>query len=196
MAESQYPTQIEVARLIDAVQRLGHAAIHAQRSLATEKTRRPGTIGLLELVSGNGIANFTQREKASFHNAIEQLFGQLLSRDDLHQIPRQQADFIERDDDLGAKGLAEHVFRGLRRLIQDFRKLPPLPLRDAGECQSLLALCRSRETSTMRWFGNSRRIGRLPSDKTQCMTFDCGSRPRLIVARLLQIVEQPRLDRP
>ena len=43
MAESQDPAQIEIARLVDAVQGLGQAAVQPQRGVAAEEAPRTGS---------------------------------------------------------------------------------------------------------------------------------------------------------
>ena len=53
MAESQDPAQVEVARLVNAVQGLGQAAVQPQRGIAAEEAPRTGAVGLLELVPRN-----------------------------------------------------------------------------------------------------------------------------------------------
>ena len=58
------------------------------------------------------------------------------------------------------------------------------------------ALRRCRDTSTRRWLGSSRRIGRRPQRQDPVHDVDRRDRPPLIDADLLQVVKQPGLDRP
>ena len=129
-AESLDPALVEIAPLVNAVQGDGQAWFSRSTASPRKKSRGAGAVGLLEMVAGNGVADLAQGEKSPLHDAVEQLLDQLLAGDDFHEVLRQQADFIERGDDLGAKAVAEAVLGRLGRRAQDFRQLPPLPFRN------------------------------------------------------------------
>ena len=170
-AEALDPALVEIAPLVNAVQGDGQAAVQPQHGVAAEEVAGAGTVGLLEMVAGNGVADLAQGEKSPLHDPVEQFLDQFLPRDDFDQVLRQQADFIQRGGDLGAKALAETV---LGRLALPRPGLPRAAAaadrKSAREGSRRWALRRCRDTSTRRWLGSSRRIGRRPSDKIHCMT--------------------------
>ena len=57
VAETKNPAAIEIARLVDAVERARQAAVRAEGRFAAKKAPRPGAVGLLEIIPRNSVAD-------------------------------------------------------------------------------------------------------------------------------------------
>ena len=169
VAETQDPAKVEVGRFVDAVQGVGQAAIHPQGGVAAEEAPGPEQSGSLSWFREMASRTSPEREEAALHDPIQEFLDQLGAGDPFRQVLRQEADVVQCGGQFGTQVVAQVPFGIRGYAVQDVGQLAPLPIGDPHPRKPPLR-CGGAASGTSRWLGSSRRIGRRPSERTQCIT--------------------------
>ncbi len=194
--EPLWPSQIDFAAAVDAVERGGELPVGLQQLVAQQKLADAGQVGQLEVVARQRVAQIAHGQEAPIDDAIQDLVDQFLASNPLGRTLREQFDNVQRAVDRRFETSPQVAFGPVSGRLQQRSQPAASAVRELGAREAARGDAQMFRDQNVALTGQhtlerpaAQRDGPVPNVQRI-------NAPFVVDAHLLQIVEHARLGGP